>query len=365
MTLAKDDRRIVMTLDAGGTNFVFSAMQGFQEIIEPIALKAQVEDLDACIALIVDGFQQIKQQLNEEPVAISFAFPGPADYPNGIIGDLPNLPAFTGGVALGPLLEAHFGIPVFINNDGNLFAYGEATMGVLPLLNDQLKAHGSKKRFQNMVGITLGTGFGVGLVANGQLILGDNANGGEGWKLRDYLQQDCSIETHISREGLRLNYAKRASISIDEVGDPFDIYQIAKGQVEGNKAAALETFSDFGTALGEALATVVTLLDGIVVLGGGVSKAYDLFAPAMLAQMNDSIGSQNGIHDRLVHQVFNLEDSEDLKKMIHGKPVDIKVYGTDTTVTYDSMVRTGVGLSKNKTDFIIAQGAYAFALNNL
>ena len=38
----------------------------------------------------------------EEPVAISFAFPGPADYEHGVIGDLPNFPAFCGGVALGP-----------------------------------------------------------------------------------------------------------------------------------------------------------------------------------------------------------------------------------------------------------------------
>ena len=56
--------------------------------------------------------------LNEPPVAISFAFPGPADYKRGIIGDLGNLPSLRGGIALGPMLEAEFGIPVFINNGG-------------------------------------------------------------------------------------------------------------------------------------------------------------------------------------------------------------------------------------------------------
>jgi glucokinase len=65
-------------------------------------------------------------------VAISFAFPGPSDYPRGIIGDLGNLPCFRGGVALGPMLEDTFEIPVFINNDGDLFAYGEAIGGFLP-----------------------------------------------------------------------------------------------------------------------------------------------------------------------------------------------------------------------------------------
>ena len=66
-------------------------------------------------------------------VAISFAFPGPADYPNGIIGGyLPNFPSFREGVALGPFLQEKFGVPVFINNDGDLFAYGEALGGTLP-----------------------------------------------------------------------------------------------------------------------------------------------------------------------------------------------------------------------------------------
>ena len=91
----------------------------------------------------------VKDQLEDTPVAISFAFPGPADYKNGIIGDLPNFPAFRGGIALGPYLEEKFKIPVFINNDGNLFAYGEALAGALPAINEKLAAAGSPKRYKN------------------------------------------------------------------------------------------------------------------------------------------------------------------------------------------------------------------------
>lgn len=122
-----------------------------------------------------DRFHHILKLLPETPVAISFAFPGPADYEAGIIGDLPNFPAFRGGVALGPYLQDQFGLPVFINNDGNLFAYGEARTGILPEINNRLKEAGSTKRYQNIIGITLGTGFGAGVVTNGQLLLGDNA----------------------------------------------------------------------------------------------------------------------------------------------------------------------------------------------
>ena len=134
MNLLKDNR-IVMTLDAGGTYFVFSAIQANTEIVEPLKLPTHATNLDLCLKTIVQGFEEIRAKLKSEPVAISFAFPGPADYPSGIIGDLENIPAFRGGIALGPMLEQHFSLPVFINNDGNLFAFGEALGGYLPYIN--------------------------------------------------------------------------------------------------------------------------------------------------------------------------------------------------------------------------------------
>ena len=152
------DERIVMTLDAGGTNFVFSAIQGCREIVEPICLPAASDDLERCLSVLVEGFLEVEKRLPKLPVAIRFAFPGPADYEHGIIGDLPNFPAFRGGVALGPYLREQFGIPVFINNDGNLFAYGEALAGTLPEVNKRLKEAGSSKVYKNLLGITLGSG---------------------------------------------------------------------------------------------------------------------------------------------------------------------------------------------------------------
>ena len=109
----KHDQRTVMTLDAGGTNFVFSAICGNQDIVTPICYPAVSDNLEECLTVLHRGFSQVKEQLEDEPVAISFAFPGPADYKNGIIGDLPNFPAFRGGVALGPFLKEKFGIPVY------------------------------------------------------------------------------------------------------------------------------------------------------------------------------------------------------------------------------------------------------------
>ena len=151
------DPRIVMTLDAGGTNLSFLAIWATGSCPTHY-MPAEAIDLDRSLENIACGFDRVKAQRPKPPVAISFAFPGPADYPAGIIGDLPNLPGFRGGVALGPMLEDRFGIPVFINNDGDLFVYGEAICGFLPDVNDLLEKAGSPRRFKNLFGVTLGHG---------------------------------------------------------------------------------------------------------------------------------------------------------------------------------------------------------------
>lgn len=156
----KTDQRIVVTLDAGGTNFVFSAMRGYDFIVDPITYPSNAHDLDLCLSTMVKGFAEVIGQLDEKPVALSFAFPGPADYKAGIIGGyLPNFPCFRDGVALGPFLKAKFGLPVFINNDGDLFAYGEATGGALPEINRRIKELGGTRQYTNMLGYTFGTGL--------------------------------------------------------------------------------------------------------------------------------------------------------------------------------------------------------------
>ena len=115
------DSRIVMTLDAGGTYLKFSAIRSNQLLVGPISVPSEADHLDRCLSNILEGFRSVKDLLPTPPVAISFAFPGPADYPAGIMMNVGNLPAFRGAVPLGPILEEAFNIPVFINNDGDLF----------------------------------------------------------------------------------------------------------------------------------------------------------------------------------------------------------------------------------------------------
>ena len=56
------------------------------------------------------------------------------------------------------MLEEKFGLPTFINNDGNLYAYGEALCGYLPELNNKIAENGGIKKFRNLIGLTLAKG---------------------------------------------------------------------------------------------------------------------------------------------------------------------------------------------------------------
>jgi glucokinase len=360
------DGRVVLTLDAGGTNFVFSARQSDREVVEPVVLPSNGHDLPRCLQTTIEGFAKVKEKTPAAPVAISFAFPGPADYPRGIIGELGNLPGFTGGgVALGPMLEDHFGIPVFINNDGDLFAFGEAIAGLLPWVNGILEQGGSPKRYRNLFGATFGTGFGGGIVRDGRLWIGDNSAGGEIWLLRNKIDPRSNIEESVSIRAVRRVYAEKAGIAFEKTPEPKEIFAIGRGEKPGNRDAAREAFRRMGEAAGDALANAMTLIDGIVVIGGGLTGAAELFLPALVTEMNAPYDSPWGRNPRLEVKVFDLEDPAARAAFVKGEALEVVVPGSGRKVAYDPLQRIGVGLSRLGTSRATALGAYAFALSAL
>ncbi|MFN8091225.1 MAG: ROK family protein [Vicinamibacteria bacterium] len=359
------DGRVVLTLDAGGTNFRFSAARGGRPVGEPVALPSNGDDLPRCLETLREGFRRVKDAAPAAPVAISFAFPGPADYPRGIIGDLGNLPGFKGGVAVGPMLEDVFGVPVYINNDGDLFAFGEAIAGLLPWVNGLLEQAKSPKRFRNLFGATFGTGFGGGIVQDGRLWIGDNAAGGEIWLLRSKHEPRWNIEESVSIRAVRRVYAERAGISFDAAPEPRDIDAIGRGERPGDAAAAREAFRKMGEAAGDALATAITLVDGLVVVGGGLTGAAHFFLPAIVAEMNAAYDTPSGSFSRMEVKAFNLEDPAERAAFVAGEAVEVPVPGSGRKVAYDPLKRIGVGLSRLGTSEAVAVGAYAFALAEL
>ena len=353
-------------LSAEGTNFVFGAVRGGEEVADPVTLPARGEDLEASLANIRKGFEEVRAAVDGEPAAISFAFPGPADYRAGIIGDLANLPGYRGGVPLGPMLSEHFGVPVYINNDGDLFTYGEAMAGLLPWVNRLLEQAGSERHYGNLLGLTLGTGFGGGMVYDGRLVLGDNSAAGEIWSMRSGTDPELNAEEGASIRGVRRSYAGRTGLDLDEVPDPETLFLVAKGHEEGDAEAAREAFFELGRTVGEAAANAAILLDGLVVIGGGLAGASELFLPEVVARMNGSYPRPGGgTNPRMESTAYDLEDEEGRAAFLASTSRQIPVPGTDRTVTYQPEKKVGVGTTRLGTSRAVSIGAYAFALDAL
>jgi len=361
-TEAPDDR-IVMTLDAGRTGLKFSAIRGNEVLAGPVTRPTEPDDLEKCLHNITAGFENLRKMLPAAPAAISFAFPGPADYPRGIINNLKNFKAFQGEVPLGPILEDRFHTPVFINNDGDLFAYGEAIAGFLPYVNGLMAEAGSPKRYHNLFGITIGTGFGGGIVHHGELLLGDNSAAGEAWLLRNKLDPSSNAEEGVSIRAVRRVYADRARIDLERAPDPKEIFEIGMGQREGNRDAAIEAYRQLGEVAGDALAQALTLVDGIVVVGGGLSSAWPLFMPALISAVNGTYKA-NGLR-LLVPVVYDFQKPAELELFLRGDTRQVQVGTSGRVIAFDAMLRTGVGLSRLGTSLAVAVGARAFALQQL
>lgn len=359
------DKRIILTLDAGGTNFVFSAIQGYDEIVAPLTLPAISDNLDECLNRIVEGFESIKKLLPTSPAAISFAFPGPADYKNGIIGDLPNFPAFKGGVALGPFLEDKFSIPVYINNDGGLFAYGEALHGALPLVNRWLRESENPKQYQNLLGVTFGTGFGGGVVIDNELLLGDNDCGGYVWCFRNKKYPNLIAEESVSIRAVKRVYEELSGEDAQNI-TPKDIFDIAEGHKTGNKEAAIKAFEELGEMAGATIADALILIDGILVIGGGLSGAHKYIIPSIIKEMKRDVAMLNGAtFPRFGSDVYNLMDIVDREAFLSNNAKKVKVPQSHRYVDYDIQKRTGIIISQIGTNQVIMYGAYAFALQEL
>jgi len=345
--------KTVLILDAGGTNLVFKAVRKGVIMDETVSLPSQSTHLEDLLKKIIRGFKEIDELTGNNAAAISFCFPGPADYENGIIGNLENLPLFRGGVAMKKMLENEFKIPVFINNDGDLFALGEAIGGVLPEINKRLAEAGVDKQYKNLLGVTLGTGFGGGIVSNGQLFIGDNSAGAEINRMVNPHDWNTSIEETLTIRGIKRLFADEANISFEK-------------SPEGDQKAAIAAWEKFGIVLADALANAISLIDGIAVIGGGLSGAYPLFLPKTIEMMNRKFSRADGRQfQRMEISAYNLEVKTGLNQFLHHDKKMIKVPFSEEIIPYYEEKKTGVTISRLGTSEAVAIGAYHFAANKL
>ena len=245
-----------------------------------------------------------------------------------------------------------------------MFAYGEALDGVLPEINARLEASGNSKRYHNLLGVTFGTGFGCGVVIHGNLLKGDNQVGGELWCLPHKKYENLITEEGVSIRGVQRIYKQLSGTSADYTSA--EIYEIAEGVKCGNRKAAIATFAELGEVAGHAIATALTLIDGIVVIGGGISGASKYILPTLMKELKKEIGMVNGTRfPRLQMRAYNLE-LPDEADIFYKKTNDyVKIPGTQKLVAYQKERKVGVTLSRLGTSRAISLGAYWFAVNEL
>ncbi len=357
---------IILTLDAGGTNFVFSAIKDRKQWGQKIQKPSNGDNLDLCLQNIIDGFTQLAKESNFEIDAISFAFPGPADFSKGIIGDLQNLPAFRGGVALGPMLEEIFKVPVFINNDGDLYALGEALAGTLPFVNSELKNNNSSKQYKNLSGMTIGTGFGAGLVHDGILIKGDNICAGEIFATSNRVAPEFNSEEGVSKRAVRYFYSEFAEINFEDSPQPKEIFEIAKRSKKGNSVAAIKAYEKIGRYIGDSIANVITLFDCIVVIGGGIAGAKEFIIPGIEMELKREFLKHDGNRvPRINQQVFCLNKKSEFEDFLQEREKKIYIPFSDKSLCYDSVPRCAYMFSNYDTSEMISLGAYFYAMEKI
>jgi len=269
----------VIGLDLGGTNSVFGIVDSRGDIKATTAVKTQAYDnAESYVEASVDALNIIIEQVGgiEKVKAMGIGAPN-ANYYKGTIEHAPNIEWGKGIVPLAKMFSDKLGIPVAMTNDANAAAIGEMAYGV---------ARGMK----NFIMITLGTGVGSGIVANGQLIYGSDGFAGElghvtmvreGGRTCGCGRKGC-LETYCSATGVART-AREMLANSDEPSllrglKPEDITSLdvsiaaGKGDLLANKI-----FEFTGKMLGEACADFATFCSPeAFVFFGGLTKAGDL-----------------------------------------------------------------------------------------
>ena len=269
-------KEIVLGIDIGGTNtafgFVDYAGTCLQTLSIPTLAEQPPENLFDRLFNHVDEI--LTKQLTEyKLVGIGIGAPN-GNYYNGTIENPANLK--WGHVNIYKIIDNYYQIPAAITNDANAAALGEMLFG-------------AAKNMKNFIVITLGTGLGSGIVANGQLIYGTNGFAGEiGHTIVDPEGRDCNcgrrgcLETYVSATGIIKTldefYSKGCyESSLNNMcGKKLTAKDVTEAAKKGDKLA-LDVFDYTAKILGLKLADSVAYLGPeVIILCGGLAQAGEL-----------------------------------------------------------------------------------------
>jgi len=247
--------RTYIGVDLGGTK-VLAAKVNTSEIMETTHRFLPKDNGDPSV--VIDLLKEVISSLmTEEIEAIGIGLPSIVDSSNGIVYDVHNIPSWK-EVHLVDILSDYFQIPVFINNDANCYALGEAYFGL-----------GQDCKF--MVGLTIGTGLGAGIVYQGKLLKDANGASGE-FGIIPYL--DKTLEDYCSGQFFKDHYGTSGEV-------------MAK-QAKAGDNKALKAYKQFGLHMGNAIKIIMSTIDPYkIILGGSVAQSKELFEGEMLKSISN------------------------------------------------------------------------------
>jgi glucokinase len=271
----------VLALDLGGTNLRMAVVSTNGDIEHRERCSTpQVNNSDAIISAIAD-LAGLCQRAVAEPISVlGAAVPAILNLEEGRIEIAPNLPMLD-GVAFESQLQKATGLQVVLENDATAAATGEHWLG-------------ASRGFENSICVTLGTGVGGGIIINGRPLRGPDGTAGEiGHICVEPDGHPCGcgswgcVEQYASATAvvrMMRELAGEMGTSID-TSCPFTAKDVYRAATEGDRAA-METFRRMGDHLGLALAGLVNALNPeAIVIGGGMSAAWDMFIDAIRGQI--------------------------------------------------------------------------------
>lgn len=260
-------------VDLGGTNLRAAAIDRSGNMLDQVAQAHSSPGREALLTEIVEAISRLRVKYGSEGLAgIGVAIPGFILLKEGVVRNSNNL-AVIENFPVRDEIARRLGTAVILENDANAAALGEKWMG-------------AGRGVDDLVLLTLGTGVGGGIISAGCVMHGYLGMAGEIGHMVVVLNgnpcgcgsQGC-LEKHASAT------AVTSMARLMHLGDNLPsrkVYELAFEESEAG-AKAREIWRVVGESLGAAIATLVNTLNfPLYLLGGGVTAAWDLFAPAML-----------------------------------------------------------------------------------
>lgn len=244
----------VLGIDIGGTSIVGGKIEDGRIVGQSKTGTRASEGGDVSLGVLKSVVAEL---VDGQTRAIGVGVPSVVDRKTGIVYNVQNIAGWD-EVDIRGILEREFGLPVFVDNDANCFAFGE-------------KIFGKGREFSNFVGVTLGTGVGSGIISAGRLLPDANCGSGEFGEVRiGGVKFDDWCGSHFFPDETGMSGAELSALA-------------RKGD-----AKALKAFEEYGRRLSELIKLIVLVLDPeAVIFGGSIAKSFDFFGDAIRANLAD------------------------------------------------------------------------------